>query len=76
MLTADAIRLGIHPSCKKNKTIEPIDSFKDSTEIESKVIKKPKMTELRKKADELGITVPFGTKKDELIEMINEKETN
>lgn len=63
MLTGDAIRLGIHPSCKKQKinSDEPVPVEKEQS-----------MKELRAKAKELDITVPFGTKKDDLIKLINE----
>lgn len=31
----------------------------------------PKMSDLREKAQEMGLTVPFGIKKEELIKLIN-----
>ena len=60
MLTGDAIRLGIHPSCRKEASDikdKEVDSYLDDL----------KMAELRKLARQQGISTPFGITKRELI---------
>ena len=59
MLTQDAIRLGIHPSCKKPEVRE-----------ETKDYDNMKMNELRKVAKESGLKVPLQITKDELIKKL------
>lgn len=68
MLTQDAIRLGIHKSCKKQKDEKP-----EVPTPNGPIKKEPKMKELRVIAKALGIPMPFGTKKVDLIKLINEK---
>jgi len=74
MLTQDAIRLGKHPSCqKKPETHTVLDGF--TGEIVTRPIPEPdlsalKFKELRKMANDRGITVPFGTKTPDLIKLL------
>ena len=82
MLTQDAIRLGIHPSCKKEEVLEKsesshaermqdlIDKQVQDKQEESKDLSDLKMNELRKLAKGRGIKTPFGMKKEVLINLL------
>jgi len=73
MLTQDAIRLGIHPSCKKEKPFGPIVEY-DVSVTELGDLEDLKMQDLRALAKERDVKAPFGITKEVLINRLKEAE--
>ena len=85
MLTQDAIRLGIHPSCKKEEVLEESESshaermqrlILDEREEDEPIadLHNMKMGTLRGMAKKKGIAAPFGITKEALINQLKEAE--
>lgn len=64
LLTQEAKRLGVHPSCKKKTEFDTTNSNEHTVVADLEDLK---MGELRKLARSKGIKLPFGVTKDEVI---------